>query len=226
MAVGIANLNGTIDTSNPSAFPHGAIQDDPAGVNGTHVDRAYLNDLIQFFDKLMRSASIAISGNEESETNGYQYLEALGKLIQNQSVGLGYTSVTNAAKWIDTGGITVVSASGGGSFTLTAGDVVYSKYKPIGLKTWVWTCKIRTATVSGTVSAVRLDFGTTTGGSWAAGDVRMASALIRDTMNFYSAIVATVAGTTQVDISRVDTLALPTGTNNIDIDFQVIFEMA
>lgn len=63
-----------------SDFPYGAIINETDVNEGTPVIRELYNDILVNNYKLLELAGITPNGNEDSETNGYQIIEALKKL--------------------------------------------------------------------------------------------------------------------------------------------------
>lgn len=141
MAVGIENFP-NIDTTDPTNYPHGAIKDDPAGVSGTPLYSGTLNDMYQFFDQLLTKASMTANGLPDNVTNGFQYYDALQRLI-NTGGNTGWSTGTNA--------LTVVSVTGG-TVNLTASTIVYNRWKTIGRTVFI-QLQLRGIITTGSVSA-------------------------------------------------------------------------
>ena len=79
-----------------SDFPHGAILNETDIADGTPVIREIYNDILANVYKLVELTGLTATGAQDSETNGYQVIEALRKLtnVQNdieQVLGLSGT---------------------------------------------------------------------------------------------------------------------------------------
>ena len=66
-------------------FPNGAIINETDTQDGTPVIREIYNDVLVNLYKLLDVTGITANGNEDSETNGYQIIEALRKLANTQN---------------------------------------------------------------------------------------------------------------------------------------------
>lgn len=66
-----------------SNFPFGAILNETDTSAGTPVVREVYNDILANIYKLLSQVGITANGNEDSETNGYQIIEALKKLANS-----------------------------------------------------------------------------------------------------------------------------------------------
>ncbi len=73
MAYDIAHFNG--GTVAPSTdYPFGDVKDDPSG---TRVDRKSMDDIFQYFQKVMGLAAISPNNTPDNFGNGYQFVDAL-----------------------------------------------------------------------------------------------------------------------------------------------------
>lgn len=93
-------------------YPSGRVQNESTGVTGTAVVEELYGDVIQFFEKIVRDASITKNNLADNETNGYQLVEALDARIS--SVLAVNLSVTRTAT------IVTVQNSGGDDAVLPA----------------------------------------------------------------------------------------------------------
>ena len=82
MALEIADFNGTV-VAPGGDYPFGDIKDAPSG---TVVDRAMMDDMIQFFQKLMSNGAITPNNLPDNVTNGYQLIDALRAVIENKVI--------------------------------------------------------------------------------------------------------------------------------------------
>jgi hypothetical protein len=104
MATGIQNYP-HIDISDPSRYPNGNILDAGAGTPPTPVDKLVYADIHQTFDKLLRLTGITANGTPDNEINGYQYIQALQKLISPDFTSTGLVFVNSGSNvWANAGG--------------------------------------------------------------------------------------------------------------------------
>jgi hypothetical protein len=82
MALEIADFNGTV-VAPGGDYPFGDIKDAPSG---TVVDKAMMDDMIQFFQKLMSNGAITPNNLPDNVTNGYQLIDALRAVIENKVI--------------------------------------------------------------------------------------------------------------------------------------------
>lgn len=82
-----------IDNSDPIGFPNGRIKNNTGPGNGTAVNEAIYGDIHETFAKLMRLYEIPYNSLPDSETNGYQYVEALRALASKNDFILDINSV-------------------------------------------------------------------------------------------------------------------------------------
>lgn len=80
--IGVENFD-VKDTSEPLLYPNGCVLDDPIGVDGTMAEKNTWNDMILYFDKMLRMNGITANGLFDNEQNGYQSVEALRKFTCN-----------------------------------------------------------------------------------------------------------------------------------------------
>lgn len=80
MAIGLNNYP-NIEAAD-SDYPNGSIKDNDGTNNGTPVNKLTYNDIHQVFAKLLRLADITPSGLPENEYSGFQYIEAMYKLLR------------------------------------------------------------------------------------------------------------------------------------------------
>lgn len=100
MAHAITELTRSVAGS--ADYPNGDIADNP---DGTLVNRMMLTDLLQTFQKLMIDAGITPNGLDDNTTNGYQYIQALQKVIAGgawQTTGIVFNTIS-LALWANVG---------------------------------------------------------------------------------------------------------------------------
>lgn len=206
MAVGIENFT-NIDTSNPTAYPKGNLQDDAAGVNGTPLNVATLGDIFQTFAKLLDAAGITANGTPDNVTNGYQYFDAMQALF----------------------GTTAWTAGAAPSFTVnnpplgsvTAGSVVVNRYKMIG-KTFYWHLRVTALTIAGAPTSIYVS-GPISGQAYKNTNCRFVG-LYNDVSN----LIVTTTGPTapmQVTLTLSGGSAFTNGTTNQNIDLWFVTEL-
>ncbi len=70
-------------TAPGGAYSFGRIKDDTGAEDGTPVNEEVYGDMHQFFEKIMAEAGLTHNNSPENDTTGYQYLDALKKIIDN-----------------------------------------------------------------------------------------------------------------------------------------------
>lgn len=119
MARKITDYNGQVTAPN-SDYPDGRIKDSTGLNDGTVYDEKAYGDIQQFFMKLLRQAEITANGNPENETNGFQFMAALFKLVKPFGVRIDFDRSTSAV--FDTKFNTVIfitpSAPNSGNFSI------------------------------------------------------------------------------------------------------------
>ncbi len=69
----------------PSAeYPFGSLINETGSNNGTLVDTAFMNDMVQLMEKMFNESGITANGLPDNATNGFQLWESLVHAIQNQ----------------------------------------------------------------------------------------------------------------------------------------------
>jgi hypothetical protein len=107
--------NGGASTSD---FPYGFIKDNPGDGTGTKANNKSWNDLYQFFMKIMIAAGISPNGQQDSTTNGFQLVQALNKLINQEpaamaaAFGAATTTPVLASGMVTTGSTTLTTTPG------------------------------------------------------------------------------------------------------------------
>lgn len=99
MAIGLQN---TDNTDAPDvAYPFGKVRDDDGSGNGTPANTKTLGDFHQFFAKLLSLVGVTPNNTPDNNTNGFQYADALVKLIENPTwiTGLGNLTFQNSWSW-------------------------------------------------------------------------------------------------------------------------------
>lgn len=92
MARRILDFDGTVVAAG-GAYPFGDIKDNPSG---TRINSKSNSDIQQFFQKLLNSAGITANSLADNATNGFQFTEALSKVIGNHAakIVVGLLGVT------------------------------------------------------------------------------------------------------------------------------------
>lgn len=80
MAIKLSNKP-NVEAPSPT-YPFGSIMDNDGSDNGTPVNRIVYSDIHQFFESLMASGGIIHNGLPDNGVNGFQFLEALIKVIR------------------------------------------------------------------------------------------------------------------------------------------------
>jgi len=97
-------------------YPYGRIKDDTGVGDGTPVNTAVYGDFHQFFAKLLDDAGMTANGHPENSSDGFQYNEALMKLM--------------AGDWVEVG-------SGGGAPAYESDWIPYTdggRYRPLSFR--------------------------------------------------------------------------------------------
>jgi len=66
------------------SYPFGRIRDNDGSGNGTPVTEQVYGDIHQFFEKLMNLAGIAFNHLPENQADGFQFISALNKVIDDR----------------------------------------------------------------------------------------------------------------------------------------------
>jgi len=80
MAIKLSNKP-NVEAPSPT-YPFGSIKDNSGSNDGTPVDRQVYSDMHQFFESLMASGGIIHNGLPDNGVNGFQFLDALIKVIR------------------------------------------------------------------------------------------------------------------------------------------------
>lgn len=81
MAFDTTNLDGTV-VAPGGIVPFGALKDAPSG---TRVNTKMLGDIWQMMQQLAAGAGITLNNQPDNNTNGYQFMESLSKVIGNHA---------------------------------------------------------------------------------------------------------------------------------------------
>lgn len=65
---------------------YGNVIDDTGSDDGTRVNKEFITDYVQLFERIMAKAGIAANGLPDNETNGWQLYEAFRALTRNYNV--------------------------------------------------------------------------------------------------------------------------------------------
>lgn len=85
------------NTDVSSDYPDGQIRDEAGLTAGTPLVAQLYRDVVQAFQKLMRSAGIAYNSLPDNETNGYQFLDAMNYV--NDDRYKYATRISSVAEW-------------------------------------------------------------------------------------------------------------------------------
>jgi hypothetical protein len=70
-------LKNKVNSSADGTYPLGKIRDDNGdGVSGSQVDAEFMNDYVQFMEKMFSDSGLTANGNPDNGTNGYQLFDA------------------------------------------------------------------------------------------------------------------------------------------------------
>ncbi len=120
MSYDIAHFNGTVaPTSGP--YPYGNVLNQPGG---TLVDATCMADIFQFFQRMCANASVAPNNTPDNNTNGWQFQQALNKLINQESSGMATAFGASGLTPVIMSGL--VFAMGGSTYTVSAGWFFYN----------------------------------------------------------------------------------------------------
>lgn len=84
--IGLQNFENITEPT--TVYPYGAIKDDPGDDSGTPVNVQTNGDLQQFFARIAANAGIAANGLPDNVTNGFQLVQVLNKLINQETSGM------------------------------------------------------------------------------------------------------------------------------------------
>ena len=84
MAFKISDYTGGVIAPD-STYPDGQVKNDPFG---TRVDRTMMGDIVQLMQRVMRNAGITPNDTEDNAVNGFQLMQALNTLINQESGGM------------------------------------------------------------------------------------------------------------------------------------------
>lgn len=75
-------LKNKVNSSADASYPLGKIRDDNGdGVSGSQVDAEFMNDYVQFMEKMFSDSGLTANGNPDNGTNGYQLFEAFKRIV-------------------------------------------------------------------------------------------------------------------------------------------------
>jgi len=98
MAIGLQNTD-NVDAPD-SDYPYGKVRDNDGSGNGTQANTKTLGDFHQFFAKIMDAAGIIANGLPDNDLSGFQYFEALKKVIGS----VGYDNIEDVTIQTDNSG--------------------------------------------------------------------------------------------------------------------------
>lgn len=108
MSIGLENLV-NVSAAN-SDYPNGDITDDTGAGDGTPLDQISHSDYHQTFREFLTLAGITPNGLPDNVTNGYQYIEAMQKVLKNY-IGVLIIDATTSLTASDSGKLIIVSGT-------------------------------------------------------------------------------------------------------------------
>lgn len=79
-------------------YPYGDIKDNPGDGTGTPVNRLVTADFHQFFARMLAISGVAANGLPENNANGFQYFEAMLKVISDK-MGATLRKIVDIGPW-------------------------------------------------------------------------------------------------------------------------------
>jgi len=67
-------------------WPHGGIIDETGSNNGTRVNREFMNDYVQTFERIFALSGLSANGQLDNNTNGFQMYNATRKMFRPYTV--------------------------------------------------------------------------------------------------------------------------------------------
>ncbi len=67
-------------------YPYGDMRDKTAGQNGTKADSLFMNDMVQFFEKMFAESGVTPNNLPDDATNGFQLYEAVKRVAKGYKV--------------------------------------------------------------------------------------------------------------------------------------------
>lgn len=95
-------------------YPLGKIRDDSGdGLSGSQVDAEFMNDYVQFMEKLFADSGLTANGDPDNGTNGYQLFEAFKvSLRKNKGFYIGHFYLTQSGTSAPSNGNTYINELG------------------------------------------------------------------------------------------------------------------
>lgn len=92
-------LKNKVNSSADGTYPLGKIRDDNGdGVSGSQVDAEFMNDYVQFMEKMFADSGLTANGNPDNGTNGYQLFDAFKvSLRKNKGFLVGDFFITQSS---------------------------------------------------------------------------------------------------------------------------------
>jgi len=88
-----------VNSSSDANYPLGKIRDDSGdGISGSQVNAEFMNDYVQFMEKMFSDSGLTANGNPDNGTNGYQLFEAFKvSLRKNKGFLIGNFYITQSS---------------------------------------------------------------------------------------------------------------------------------
>lgn len=92
-------LKNKVNSSADASYPLGKIRDDNGdGLSGSQVNAEFMNDYVQFMEKMFSDSGLSANGNPDNGTNGYQLFEAFKvSLRKNKGFLVGDFFITQSS---------------------------------------------------------------------------------------------------------------------------------
>lgn len=121
MAFDTANLDGTV-VAPGGIVPFGALKDAPSG---TRVNTKMLGDVWQMLQQLAAGAGLTLNNLPDNNTNGYQFTEALSKVIGNHAGAIVVSLIGGAYDPTKVYILTGCEARGNSGYCLYDGEIYF-----------------------------------------------------------------------------------------------------
>ena len=91
-------LKNKVNSSADGTYPLGKIRDDNGnGLSGSQVNAEFMNDYVQFMEKMFADSGLTANGNPDNQTNGYPFRNRLSKAMKNKGFLVGDFFITQSS---------------------------------------------------------------------------------------------------------------------------------